>query len=430
MTIMVEPRTARDALRFGIDGDRAVSLIDVVASGAPDLAEAVRTVCWMPGIWDGDAAWNLAAALHGHPGVPQEVWLEWVVMAAQAGSAPAALEAGCQCAQAAIDAAGSDPARASELAARATRWFSSPTGGPPVDAGEPATMAGPSRVVVSTVGDDGTRIGQRIGAEFAAVVGKPLPLLRAPDLTRVRNALVADAPHAVAAIDAILKDIARAPGGVVRVRPTVLVGRPGSGKTRLARRLLEQLGVPVTMIGAAAMDDVRLFGTSRGWSTGHASIMLDAIRRHGVANPAFLLDELEKAAPGRHNGNLLDGLLPLLERETAGRWRDPYVMSECDLSALIWLATANSTAGLTGALRDRLRIVEIPDPRPEDVPALAASIVRDLAAERGFDARFVALEPWEVEALRKAFGRHGSIRVLMRQVEAVVDGRDLCAARH
>ncbi|NYZ14851.1 AAA domain-containing protein [Azospirillum sp. RWY-5-1] len=111
--------------------------------------------------------------------------------------------------------------------------------------------------------------------------------------------------------------------GALRLRPTLLVGEAGTGKSRLARRVFERLGLPYTVAPVGGTADARLLGTAKGWSTGHGSVVAEAFLRHRKANPGLVVDELEKVGTSRHNGSLWDGLLGLLEPETSRRWLDP-----------------------------------------------------------------------------------------------------------
>jgi ATP-dependent Lon protease len=65
-----------------------------------------------------------------------------------------------------------------------------------------------------------------------SVINVALPLVEVPPLHRVRNALMFEFPYAVEVIDFALADlVGRA---TVRLRPLLLVGDPGGGKTRSA----------------------------------------------------------------------------------------------------------------------------------------------------------------------------------------------------
>jgi hypothetical protein len=97
-------------------------------------------------------------------------------------------------------------------------------------------------VVFRCIGNETTAEGRRVVKEFGNLLGQPLPLPGMPNLTIVRSRLVAEFPHATTVIDAFLQKLAAR--GHLHLRPTILLGQPGGGKSRFARRLLEELGLP------------------------------------------------------------------------------------------------------------------------------------------------------------------------------------------
>src|SRR3546814_10108347 len=94
--------------------------------------------------------------------------------------------------------------------------------------------------------------------------------------------------------------------------------------------------------------------------------MLEFIQQAKVANPLFVLDEIDKAGGGYSNGgDPQDALLDLLEPGNARRYQDVYLMTECDLSHCAYIATSNSLGALSEPLLSRLRPVLFPAPGPE-----------------------------------------------------------------
>src|SRR3546814_5895806 len=76
--------------------------------------------------------------------------------------------------------------------------------------------------------------------------------------------------------------IARRRHGSIRLGmpPLLLVGKPGTGKTRFAQRLSELLGTPSTVINMAGMHDVNVLkGVSRGWAGNRPSRIVEFIQQ-------------------------------------------------------------------------------------------------------------------------------------------------------
>jgi len=277
-------------------------------------------------------------------------------------------------------------------------------------------------VVMPEIGNQAGSQGRRVLDEFGDIVRRRLPLVRVPDTTALWATLDREFPHADNVVSAMLDELEGRPH--VRLSPFILVGSPGCGKTTLAKRLLELLGLPTTVFSCGGASDGALAGTSRRWASGEASLPLSMVVRHRTASPAIVLDELEKVGTSRHNGNVQDALLGLLERATASAWFDPYVQAPVDLSNVVWIGTANDVQGVPAPLRDRCRILVLADPRPRNLEALAPNILARVVAERGLDPRWtVPLQEYEFGALASAW-RGGSLRKLRRLVEGVLACRD------
>jgi hypothetical protein len=300
----------------------------------------------------------------------------------------------------------------------------------PVDELENAGIAEPEKVqseagsviVFRSVGNETTSDGKKVEKEFKELLGQPLPLPAAPDLTLVRRRLVAEFPYAVSVIDAILRKLAGKHH--IWLRSTILLGMPGGGKSRFAWRLMEELGLPYEMVPCGGISDSAIGGTARRWSTGEPSMAVMAIRRHKCAGPAIILDELEKVATSRHNGNVHDVLVGLLEKETSTRWFDPYLEASCDLSHVSWLMTANEVGSVPAVLLDRCRVLQFPQPGPEHLMVLAPRILEHLYVELGHDPRWATpLDQVERDALARAWPG-GSIRKLYRLVEKLIEVRE------
>lgn len=131
------------------------------------------------------------------------------------------------------------------------------------------------------------------------------------------------------------------------------------------------------------MSDIRsLTGTARGWSSGQPSVLLEPLLNNKSASGLVLLDEIEKAVDGeRKTPAATDFLLGLLEPENARNWFDSFLQTECDLSRLVFIATANSLAALSAPLLSRLTVLDFGRPTPEDIRGIVPFALQDIAKD-------------------------------------------------
>ncbi|MCC0019866.1 MAG: AAA family ATPase [Nitratireductor sp.] len=214
--------------------------------------------------------------------------------------------------------------------------------------------------------DPDTRIREAIG-------GKPLPLLPVPDLVLVRSELLLRYPHLESAIDAFLNGLAGKP--FLRIEPTLLVGPPGSAKTSLAEDIFSLLGIPNTTFDAGGNNDGMVFGISRKWSNAAPGLHLDMLIEHRIANPAIVIDEIEKVGNGYRNTNPLNLMLGPFEPRRAGNWYDPFLETPLVMSHFSWIATANSVDPLSMPLRNRMRVIPCPLPTAEHLEPIAQQLL-------------------------------------------------------
>ena len=225
----------------------------------------------------------------------------------------------------------------------------------------------------------------------------------------------------------ILGDLAL--GGPVLFRPTLLVGQPGSGKTALLRAIADAAGLESEAYNMAGQSDASMMGTSAQWSTARESVPLQMIKRSKESNGVMIWDEIEKIGTRTENGNAMEALLPYLERHQAKRMRDLCLEVEVDLSMISHFATANRVDGIPAPLRDRMRILRMPDPDWSHLGTLVGQIVEDIAKDRGVNSRwYPPLAEDEIEVIKSAWPG-GSLRRLRMSIEILLDGRDMIMGR-
>lgn len=265
-------------------------------------------------------------------------------------------------------------------------------------------------------------------APMKAVINTALPLVPVPPLHEVRDKLLFEFPYAEQVIDFALADLVGRT--TVRLRPLLLVGDAGGGKSRFARRLGETLNLGVWRTDASRSDGAVFGGTDKRWYSAEPCHPFLAIAQSKQAGPLVLVDELEKAGTRTDYGRFWDCLLGFLEPETAARYPDPALQTNLDLSQVSYVATANSLDILPSPLRDRFRTISFPKPTADHLDALLPAVVADLATERGLDRRWIApLTGFERDAVA-AHWRGGSVRRLRRIVEILLRARESAAVQN
>jgi len=259
-------------------------------------------------------------------------------------------------------------------------------------------------------------------------LNEPLPLVPVPALHEVRGRLLFEFPYAQTVIDFVLSDLVGRQ--TIKLRPLILVGEPGGGKSRFVRRLGDILGLGSWRTDASRSDGNAFAGTDKRWYSAEACHPFLAIAQSRQANPLVLIDEIEKAGTRSDHGRFWDCLLGFLEPETAARYPDPALQTNLDLSQVSYVATANSLDPLPSPLRDRFRIVDFPKPQPQDMDALLPAILADIATERGLDARWITpLAGWERDLAAERW-KGGSVRRLRRLVEVLLRARERDELKH
>ncbi|WP_210183132.1 AAA family ATPase [Bradyrhizobium sp.] len=266
-------------------------------------------------------------------------------------------------------------------------------------------------------------------ASWKDLLDAALPLVVVRDVQAIRLPLHAEFPHATAAVDLLLRDLRD--GQPVRMKPAILVGSPGCGKSRLIRRLGDLLSIGVYRFdGGSSADGIGYGGTPRGWSESTPCVPARAVQAYRIANAIAFVDEIDKASSNR-NGALWSVLLGHLDAETSSRMRDVALDAELDLSWVGHLATANSVDPLPEPLRDRYRIIRMPSPSLVHLPRLAANVMAEIARDDEARMGEPPLGADELSNIGKVWRQHRfSMRALKSIVEGTLDARDNCAMRH
>ncbi|HWZ57857.1 MAG TPA: endopeptidase La [Gemmatimonadaceae bacterium] len=203
------------------------------------------------------------------------------------------------------------------------------------------------------------------------------------------------------------------------------VGPPGTGKTSLGEAIATAIGREFYRISVGGVrDEAEIRGHRRTYVGSMPGLLLQSLRRVQVKDPVLMIDEIDKMTNGGPSGDPTAAMLEVLDPSQNNAFVDHYLNLPFDLSACLFICTANNLFDIPAPLRDRMEVIRIAGYTVEEKVEIAwRYMLPRLLEEHGISDKDIQFTDEVLGFISSRYSREAGLRNFERNLAAIMRRR-------